>query len=200
MTTSTTQSGGEAQREISEISLLTPEDEFVRSVYQSITSMAKPMETSVAWYLTGTAATVALLIANSDSVSKIVELKYLKLGLFSMTASLISGSVTKGFLTNILAHLNTTALLTSSLLSENGRRIMGQMKMTPEQLQPEIYKGFKWPITWFKKRAEKIGADPIGSDRSACQSLCVATRWMILQEACALIGVLLILVGLGVKH
>lgn len=152
---------------------LTPDQVFKRVVWRSVLSVAKGIEQSTTWTITGIAAIVALFISNLDAVSKIVTSGGMRWSLILFAAALLSGSISKILGMAVQSGVATLNEMESLLASEGGAKLMDEMTTDPRQLVAELAEPFVWPMSWFMKRGGEQGiADYLSSDKRFVRMFC----------------------------
>jgi len=173
---------------------LSAEQKFLRTVMVSTFEITKPAAESATWFLTGSAAIVGLLVANADSVSKIVSIGALKGGLICLVISMMCGVIVRMLAVSIHHRIKSVEDLSAYLASEEGKNIMSQMSIPVEQLREKMAAPFLWPLN----RAMLKGAndkDYLRTEKACARQLSYLVRWSISQQILAGIGLLIILLG-----
>jgi len=153
---------------------ISPEEIFKKVSWRSVISSSNAMEKWVTWTLTGTAAIIALFVANLSSVSEIVSQSGIQWSLFLLALSLISGGVAKQVGMAVQSGLHTMREIEALLGSEEGQDLMDGMEIEPEKLIDDLAEPFWWPLSVSIKNAGKRGLkDYLAGDKRIVKLFCI---------------------------
>lgn len=145
---------------------LSPEHIFKKVIWRSTLAVGAVLEQSTTWTITGVAAILALLISNVDAINKIIPLASLRVALVLFTLSLLTAVISKQFGMGIANGLKTINELESVLHSDEGQRLVRDMKIDGRQLIRELAEPFWWPFsTVFRKAGEKGFSDYLTAEK-----------------------------------
>ena len=151
---------------------ISPEHIFKKVIWRSTLAVGAVLEQSTTWTITGVAAILALLISNVDAINKIIPLASLRVALVLFTLSLLTAVISKQFGMGIANGLKTINELESVLYSEEGQRLVRDMKVDGRQLIRELAEPFWWPFsTVFRKAGEKGFSDYLMAEKRLIQFL-----------------------------
>ena len=149
-------------------------DIFKKIVWRSCLAISARLEQNTTWSLTGVAATVALLISNLDSLSKLVSLNGIKTALVLLPLSLLAALISREVGIAVINSLETVKNLESYLLPENGEQLKSGVTISPSQLAREIAEPFLWPMSFIVRKAGERGAiDHLATDKRVIRLFCV---------------------------
>jgi len=172
---------------------------FLRSIVITVLSIAKPIETSVTWFLTGTAAITGLLITHIESITKLVNASSLKAGLVCLVVSMVAGVFARATGISIsvrIAAINELNDYFNSADAQKDMAGMAEMKIEPQDIINHLASFFSWPISWAMRRGASNGSDFLSSEKACARSLSILVILIFIQQAMALIGLFMILLGL----
>lgn len=178
---------------------LNSQQRFIRTVVLSVLSLAKPIGDSATWFLTGAAAISGLLIANSESVTKLIAVGSFKWGLVCLVFSMLAGVIARGMSINISTRISTLNELNEYFNSVDAQKDMAgmaEMNIEPKDLVEQMQSCFSWPLNWAFRRGASKGEDFLYSEKSCARLLSKLIIVLIVQQSLALIGLLVILLGL----
>jgi hypothetical protein len=166
---------------------------FKKIIWRNTVALSDTMEQATTWSITGIAAMAALIISNLDSVAKLVSNDGLRWSLILFTASIIAGAVGKQFgmaITKGLDLINRT----EELLSTNeGKRLMEEMTIPPDQLMDEIAAPFYWPLSALMRKSGRAGlTDYLSGDRNLVRMFCALLIFIYLHGIFAAAGLMVI--------
>jgi len=144
-----------------------PEHIFKKVIWRSTLAVGETLEQFTTWTITGIAAILALLVSNLDSVSKIVSAAGLRSAVILFTLSLLAGVISKQLGMAVTNGLKTLNNVENLLNSEQGKRLMSEMKIEPRQLVLEMAEPFLWPLSTLSRRSGRRGL----SDYWTCPGL-----------------------------
>lgn len=177
---------------------LKPEDQFLRIIFAGVSAMAEPIEVFATWCITGVAAILGLLVANLDSVSKIISAPSLRWGIVLLTSSMLAGALAKQFGIAIRRGLAMLESLYTELESPDGSVMMESMTTSPEEMQSKMAAPFLWPINVLMLRAARRGAtDPINGEKRFVKLLCIQMYGAYAQAIFAVVGLLIFASGIS---
>ncbi len=135
-----------------------PEGQFLTVCWRTILDMAGPMSEQYKWLLTGIAGILGVLVANIESLQKVVSSACLKISLCLLIASVLLAAVAYLLSTMLHARNDVVAKLEKIFGTVEAQALMSQMKMEQSQLREELCKPFFGPMKFFMKRASERGA------------------------------------------
>jgi hypothetical protein len=124
------------------------------------------MEPVTTWSVTGVAATLAFILGNIDSVSKVASLAGIKAFVLLLTASMLSGVLAK--LAGVVVGVVLQRFESMGALSANQewQFLLARKTWPPAELARQLAKPFPWPLSQIMERSAKRGAaDPLKADR-----------------------------------
>lgn len=151
---------------------LSPEHIFKKVVWRSTLALGSVLEKSTTWTITGVAAILALLISNIDAVSKIVSACNLRISIIFFTLSILAAVISKQLGMGIANGLLTMTELDGLLNSEEGKRLICNLKVDGQQLIRELAQPFWWPFsTIFRRAGEKGMSDYLAGEKRLIRML-----------------------------
>ncbi len=157
------------------------------------------MEQSTTWTLTAIAAIAGLFICNLDSMGKLVSAEGLRWSLIFFTTSLVAGAISKQFGMAVTKGVSIAKDLEALLASKDGRALMDNMTIPPDQLFHEIAQPFWWPLSWMMNRGYKRSkTDGLDGDKTHVRLFCAQLSLLYLHGIFAGIGFFVI--ACSIKH
>ena len=153
---------------------LSSEENYLRVVYVSALKAGVLMSELGAWMLTGTAVFVGLIIANLDSITKIVWQPSLRVALVLFAISIALGTIVRSAGICISQVIRSTDDLYKELLSDKGRQILADLDSKfDEHVLPKIARPFVGPLRWWIQSSLKQSIkDPIATEKSFLKIMC----------------------------
>lgn len=159
---------------------LSPEHIFKKVIWRSILAVGAVLEQATTWTITGVAAILALLMSNIGAINKVIPLASLRIALVLFTVSLLIAIISKQFGMGIANGLKTINELERVLYSEEGKRLVFDMKADGPQLFRELAEPFWWPFSKvLRKAGEKGLSDYLAGEKRLIQFL----NWQIYLNA-----------------
>ncbi|MEX1033841.1 MAG: hypothetical protein WDZ30_10820 [Cellvibrionaceae bacterium] len=150
------------------------EELFKSIVWRGIVSIGREMEAFSTWTITGTAAILALLISNLESLGGAVSTSGLKLSLSLFVVSLLAGVFSKQYGNALVTSLRLTDELRSLLDSEPGQDLVANLTIENNKLAQEISKPFWWPLSRTLKKSFLEGAgDQLAAEKRQVRLFCI---------------------------
>jgi hypothetical protein len=176
---------------------LRPEHVFKKIIWRSTLSFGSAIEQFTTWTLTGTAAIIALLVSNIDSVGKIVSIEGIRLSLVLFTLSLLTGVISKQLGMAVGNGIIMIEKLENLLQSEAGQKLMSGMTTPIDQLTKELSGAFIWPMSWIARRGGKLGArDYLSTDKKFIRIFCWQLYFNVLHGLLGAVALLVIAISL----
>lgn len=160
-------------------------------------SMAGPVSKQYRWMLTGLAAILGLMIANLDSIQKIVCSRHLKLSLGLLIASVFLASV--AYLLSMVLKVRNDVIfkLEQTPVSEDIQAVLSQMKADQSEISQQICEPFFGPIKWLMMRvAKKSANDPFAIEKGGINLILWQAYSMWLGILFAAAGLMVLVIGL----
>lgn len=159
---------------------LSPEHVFKKIVWRSTLTVGSVLEQATTWTITGVAAILALLISHIDAINKIIPLASLRVGMVLFTLSLLVAIVSRQFGMAIANGLKTLCELENVLHSDDGLRLVRDLKVDVRQLIRELAEPFWWPLsTVFRNAGEKGLSDYLTAEKRLIRFL----NWQVCLNA-----------------
>ena len=143
-----------------------PEGQFLTLCWRTILGMAGSISDQFKWLLTGIAAILGVVVANLESIQKVVHDAHLKIALYLLIASVLLAAIAYLLSTMLKARNDVVSQLEQILGTAQAQAIFGQMKTDESLLREELCKPFFGPMKLFIKRAAERGAnDPFATEK-----------------------------------
>jgi hypothetical protein len=157
---------------------LTAEENYLRAVYVSALKAGVLMSELGAWMLTGTAVFVGLIIANLDSITKIVWQPSLRWALVLLGFSIGLGTIVRSAGICVSQVIRSTDDLYKRLLSKEGQAILAELDSRFDvDVLPKITKPFVGPLRWWMNYSLKESTkDHIRTEKSFVKVVCWRAR------------------------
>ena len=175
----------------------TPEQKFLRTIYVGSLSSVEASETFAAWLLTGVAAMLGLILANAESVAKIISSGALRWGIVLLTISMLAGVIAKQFGIAIRNAMALTVALYAELLSPDGQAIVESISANPSKIVQKMSEPFLWPLKGIMLKAAQAGSDDyLHTEKRCIRMLCWQMYSSAIQGVTAAIGILFLSFGI----
>ena len=125
------------------------EQNYLRAIYLSVSRTAVLASDLAVWALTGTAVLLGVIIANLESVSKIVSAPALKWAFVCFGCSVVIGAIVRSIGICVSQGIRFTDTLYEHLLSETGGKILSDIESKFNEVLPKINEPFFGPIRWW---------------------------------------------------
>jgi hypothetical protein len=144
-----------------------PEGQFLTVCWRVTLGMAAAVSEQYRWMLTGIAAILGVIVANLDSIQKVVHDAYLATSVCLLVASVFLASIAYMLSTALKLRNEVSGQLEQILGSEKAQQVMAQMTMEQSQLRREMCSPYFGPMKWLMTSAAKKGAaDPYAIEKS----------------------------------
>ena len=177
---------------------LKPEERFIRVVFLGILAAAGTMAEFAKWCVSGTAAILALLIANLGSVSIIISSLSLKWGMILLSISMLTGVFVTQLGTGIRMGVEMIESLYAELAKPEAQAAMAGSRLPPEEMRKKLLEPFLWPLSILIARtAKKAQTDSIAGEKRYVRMFCILIYGSLVQTISAIAG--LVVLACGIK-
>lgn len=175
-----------------------PEGQFLTVTWRTMLSMAGPVSEQYRWMLTGLAAILGLMVANLDSIQKVVCDSHLKWSLSLLVVSVLLASIAYLMSTALKARNDVMLQLEKILGSADAQAVLSQMTTDQSEVHRELCKPFFGPMKWLMVRAAEKGAnDPFAVEKSGIALIVWQAYAMWLSILLASVGLIVLVIGLN---
>lgn len=136
-----------------------PEGQFLTVCWRTILDMAGPISEQYKWLLTGVAAILGVIVANLESIQRVVCDANLKISLCLLIASVLLAAVAYLLSIMLKARNDVASKLEQILGTEQAQALLAQMTIEQSQLREELCKPFFGPMRLLMRRAAERGAN-----------------------------------------
>ena len=141
---------------------LDAEQNYLRAIYLSVSKTAVLASDLAVWVLTGTTVFLGIIIANLDSISKLVGAPALKWALVSFGFSVVIGAIVRSIGICVSQGIRFTDTLYEHLLSDTGAKILSDIELKFDKVLPKINEPFFGPMRWWMDYSlKKSTKDPV---------------------------------------
>lgn len=148
--------------------------------------------------LTGIAAILGLMVANLDSLQKVVHGAYLKWSLSLLVISVVLASIAYLLSTTLKARNEVIYQLEKALNSMEAQAVLSQMTTEQSEVRRELCEPFFGPMKWFMARAAENGAnDQFATEKCGITLMVWQAYAMWLSLALAAVGLITLVIGLS---
>jgi hypothetical protein len=145
-----------------------PQGQLLTVTWRTLLSMADRASDQYRWMLTGLAAMLALVVANLDSLQKVVSGGHLKLALVLLIVSVALAAVAYMLSTSLIARNEVMNKLEAVLSSVEGKALLSQTSLADPELRREVCSPFFGPMKWIVVRSMEKGArDQFAGERGS---------------------------------
>lgn len=124
--------------------------------------MTEPVEEFSTWLLTGTAAILALVVANISSITQVISEFGLRWGLALLTISMVAGVIVKQFGIMIRKGVALVEAIYAEFQTPAGAEAFQKTQMNSDTLAKELAAPFFWPFKRMMEKSAHMGAkDPL---------------------------------------
>ena len=174
-----------------------PEGQFITVCWRTILDMAGPVSEQYRWMLTGIAAILGIMVANLDSIQKVVHDAHLKGSLCMLVASVVLASIAYLLSIALKARNDITYQLEKILGSEQAQAVLAQMTTDQSELRQQLCKPFFGPMKLIMSRSAEKGAnDPFAMEKGGITMIVWQTYAMWASVALAGVGLIVLVIGL----
>ena len=174
-----------------------PEGQFLTVCWRTILGMAGPVSEQYRWMLTGIAAILGLMIANLDSIQKVVCEAHLKVSIALLVISAVLASIAFLLSAALKARNDVIYQLEQILGTEQAQSVLAQIKTDQSELREELTKPFFGPMRLIMRRSAEKGAnDPFAIEKGGITLLVWQAYAMWLSLALAAVSLIVLVVGL----
>ncbi len=176
---------------------LKPEENLLRLVYAGTLSIAQPVEEFAAWCVTGVAAILGLLVANLNSVSKIVSVTGLRWGIIFLVISMLAGATAKQLGIAIRKGLTLLDELYVEFDKPEGKAMLQGASISPEEFQSRMAAPFLQPLRKLMLQAARNDAvDLLAAEKRLIKLFCIQIYASWVQSISAVVGILTLALGI----
>lgn len=175
-----------------------PEGRFLTVTWRTMLGMAGPVSEQYRWMLTGLAAILGLMVANLDSIQKVVHNDHLKWSLSLLVVSVVLASIAYLLSTALKARNDVMYQLEQILGSVEAQADLSQMTTEQSEVRRQLCKPFFGPMKWLMVRAAKKGAsDPFAMERGGITLMVWQAYAMWLSILLAAAGLIVLMIGVN---
>ena len=176
---------------------LNPEQNYLRAIYLSVSRTAVIASDLAVWALTGTAVMLGVIIANLESVSKIVSAPALKWAFVCFGCSVVIGAIVRSIGICISQGIRYTNTLSEHLLSETGAKILSAIEPKFNEVLPRINEPFFGPMRWWMDYSlKKSTNDSIHAEKRFVKMVCWQIYLGATQSFLAVFGIAILAFGI----
>ena len=180
------------------ISRQSPEGQLLTVTWRTILSMAATVSEQYRWILTGIAAILGLMVANLDSIERVVHNTYLKWSLSLLIVSVVLASIAYLLSTTLKVRNDAIHQLEKILGSVEAQEIMSQMTAEQSEVRQRLCEPLFGPMKWLAARAvEKSGNDPFATEIGGITLMLWQAYAMWLSITLAAVGLIVLVTGLN---
>ena len=159
--------------------------------------MAEPVEEFSTWLLTGTAAILALIVANISSITQVISEFGLRWGLALLTISMVAGVIAKQFGIAIRKGVALVEAIYAEIQTQAGAAAFQKAQMDSDTLAKELAAPFLWPFKRMMEKGTRMGAkDPLWGEKRQIKLFCIQLYASYIQGGLAAIGLLFLAFGI----
>jgi hypothetical protein len=174
-----------------------PEGQLLTVCWRAILSMAGPVSEQYKWLLTGIAAILGLVVANLESIQKVVHDAHLKSALCLLIASVLLASIAYLLSTMLKARNEVMSTLEQTLGTAQAQAVLSQMKTDQSLLHEELCRPFFGPLKFLMKKAAEKGAnDPFAAEKGGIALVVWQAYAMWLSIPLAAVALVVLVLGL----
>lgn len=174
-----------------------PEGRFLTVCWRVTLGMAGAVSKQYRWLLTGIAAILGLIVANLDSIQKIIHDAFLASSVCLLVASVFLAAIAYTLSTALTLRNKVSAQLEQILGSEEAQKVMAQMTTEASELRGELCSPYFGPMKWLMASSAKKGAaDPFFIEKSGIRLLVWQTYAMWLSVIFASAALVVLVWGL----
>lgn len=175
-----------------------PEGQLLTVTWRTMLSMAGPVSEQYRWMLTGLAAILGLMVANLDSIQKVVCDGHLKWSLSLLVVSVVLASVAYLLSTALKARNDVAYQLEEILGSVEAQGVLSQMTADQSEVRRQLCSPFFGPLKWLMVRAAEKGAnDPFAMEKGGITLIVWQAYAMWLSILLAAAGLIVLVIGLN---
>lgn len=175
-----------------------PEGQLLTVTWRTILGMAGPVSEQCRWMLMGLAAILGLMVANLDSIQKVVRAGHLKWSLSLLVVSVVLASIAYLLSTALKARNDVMYQLEQILGSKEGQVVLSQMSTDQSEVCRQLCKPFFGPMKWLMVRAAEKGAnDPFAMEKGGITLIVWQAYTMWLSIFLAAAGLIVLMIGLN---
>lgn len=175
-----------------------PEGQLLVITWRTLLSMAGTVSVHYRWVLTGLAAMLALVVANLDSIQKVVAIGHLKVSLVLLIVSVALACVAYMLSASLVARNEVMIKIESVLGSTEGQTLLSQASLADPDFRREFCKPFFGPLKWIVVRSIDDGArDPFASEKRSIAYVVWQAYAMWVSVAFAAASLITLALGLG---
>jgi hypothetical protein len=170
-----------------------PEGQFLTVCWRVTLGMAGAVSEQYRWLLTGIAAILGVIVANLDSIQKVIHDAFLASSVCLLVASVFLASIAYMLSTALMLRNEVSAQLEQILGTEKAQEVMAQMTIDQSELRREMCSPYFGPMKWLMASSAKKGAaDPYAIEKSGIRLLVwqAYSMWLSMILASAALTVL----------
>jgi len=176
---------------------LDPEQNYLRAIYLSVSRTAVLASDLAVWALTGTAVLLGVVIANIESVSKIVSAPALKWAFVCFGCSVVIGAIVRSIGICVSQGIRFTDTLYEHLLSETGAKILSAIESKFNEVLAKINEPFFGPMRWWMDYSlKKSTKDFIHAEKRFVKMVCWQIYLGATQSFLAVLGIAILALGI----
>ncbi len=175
-----------------------PEGQILTVIWRTMLNMAGPVSEQYQWMLTGLAAILGLMVANLDSIQKVVYHGHLKWSLSLLVISVVLASIAYLMSTALKARNDIMYQLEHVLLSPEVQAVWSQVTTEHSEIRRQLCKPFFGPMKWIMVRSGEKGAkDPFATEKGGITLIVCQAYAMWLSILSAAAGLIILVIGLN---
>lgn len=177
---------------------LDPEQNYLRAIYLSSSRTAVLVSDLAVWALTGTAVFLGVVIANLESVSKIISAPALKWALIALGFSVLVGAFVRSIGICVSQGIRFTDTLYEHLLSDTGAKILSAIEPKFNEVLPKINEPFFGPMRWWMDYSlKKSTKDSIHAEKMFVKMVCWQLYLGAAQSILFVTGIIILASGMS---
>lgn len=175
-----------------------PEGQYLTVAWRTMLSLAGPVSEQYRGMLTGLAAILGLMVANLDSIEKVVCDSHLKWSLSLLIVSVLLASIAYLMSSALKVRNDVIYQLEQMLGSADGQVVLSQLTADPSELRRQLCRPFFGPIRWLMERGAKKGAnEPFLMEKGGITLIVWQAYAMWLSILLAASGLIVLVIGLN---
>lgn len=175
-----------------------PEGQLLTVAWRTILNMAAPVSEQYRWMLTGLAAILGLMVANLDSIQKVVCDSHLKWSLSLLVVSVVLASIAYLMSMALKARNDVMYQLEQLLVSADAQAVLSQITANQSEVRQQLCRPFFGPMKWLMVRAAEKGAnDPFAMEKGGITLIVWQAYAMWLSILLSATGLIVLVIGLN---
>lgn len=175
-----------------------PEGQLLTVAWRTVLGLAGPVSEQYRWLLTGLAAILGLMVANLDSIQKVVHDANLKWSLSLLVISVVLSSIAYLLSTALKVRNDVMYQIEQVLGTAEAQAVLSQMTTEHSEVQRQLTEPFFGPMKWLMVRAVNKGSnDPFAIEKDGITLMVWQAYAMWLSIILAAFGLIVLVIGLN---